>query len=376
MKKLFTLLVFTLITSWAMAQAISQPPSGDNQKSKVIQWIGPVQVSIAYSSPDVHGANGEDRKGHIWGELVHYGYIDQGFGPSKAAPWRAGANENTVITFSHDVKVEGKDLKAGSYGLFLALEKDGPWTWIFSKNTGSWGSYFYDQKEDALRVSVTPQDAAYTENLTFGFEDRKSNSVISYLQWENKRVPLKIEAPAVNDIYVSKMRDELRSSPGFDYRNWSAAAQFCAQNKINLEEALTWADAAMNPNIDGVEDFTGLSTKANVLMALGRTADAEVAMDKAIKIPNTPVGAIHQYARGLLTAGKKEKAMEIFQFNAKSHPEDKFTTNVGLARGYTSMSDKKNAIKHWELAIKNIPENQKGNVGLYEGELKKVKEGK
>ena len=376
MRKLFTLLVFTLITSWATAQAISQPPSGDNQKSKVIQWIGPVQVSIDYSSPDVHGANGEDRKGHIWGELVHYGYIDQGFGPSKAAPWRAGANENTVITFSHDVKVEGKDLKAGSYGLFLALEKDGPWTWIFSKNTGSWGSYFYDQKEDALRVSVTPQDAAYTENLTFGFEDRKSNSVISYLQWENKRVPLKIEAPAVNDIYVSKMRDELRSSPGFDYRNWSAAAQFCAQNKINLEEALTWADAAMNPNIDGVEDFTGLSTKANVLMALGRTADAEVAMDKAIKIPNTPVGAIHQYARGLLTAGKKEKAMEIFQFNAKAHPEDKFTTNVGLARGYTSLSDKKNAIKHWELAIKNIPENQKGNVGLYEGELKKVKEGK
>lgn len=376
MKKLFTLLVFTLITSWALAQAISQPPSGDNQKSKVIQWIGPVEVSVAYSSPDVHGANGEDRKGHIWGELVHYGYIDQGFGSSKAAPWRAGANENTVISFSHDVKVEGKDLKAGSYGLFLALEKDGPWTWIFSKNTDSWGSYFYDPKEDALRVTATPQDAAYTENLTYGFEDRKSNSVVSYLQWENKRVPFKIEVPNVNDIYVSKMRNELRSYPGFDYRNWSAAAQFCAQNKINLEEGLTWADAAMNPNIGGVEDFTGLSTKANVLMALGRAPDAEVVMDKAIKIPNTPVGAIHQYARGLLTAGKKEKAMEIFQFNAKAHPEDKFTPNVGLARGYTALSDKKNAIKHWELAIKNLPESRKGELAFYEGELKKVKEGK
>ena len=376
MKKLFTLFVSSLITSWAIAQALSQPPSGDNQKSKTIQWIGPVQVSIAYSSPDVHGPNGEDRKGHIWGELVHYGYIDQGFGTSKAAPWRAGANENTVISFSHDVKVEGKDLKAGSYGLFLALEKDGPWTWIFSKNTSSWGSYFYDQNEDALRVTVTPQDAAYTENLSYGFEDRKSNSVLSYLQWENKRIPLKIEVPNINDLYVSKMRDELRSSPGFDYRNWTAAAQFCDQNKINLEEALAWADHSMSPSIGGEEEFSTLSTKANVLTALGRGTESEAVMDKAIKIPDTPVGAIHQYGRSLLTAGKKEKAMEIFQFNAKLHPEDKFTPNVGLARGYTALSDKKNAIKHWELAIKNIPESQKGSLSFYEGELKKVKEGK
>jgi len=374
MKKLFTLFLFALIANWATGQALTQPPSGENQKSKVIQWIGPVQVSIAYSSPDVHAPNGDDRKGHIWGELVHYGYIDQGFGSSKAAPWRAGANENTVITFSHDVKVEGKDLKAGSYGLFLALAKEGPSTWIFSRNTTSWGSYFYDEKEDALRVATTLVDAAYTENLTYGFEDRKLSSALAYLQWENKRVPLKIEVPNVNDLYVSKIREELRSYPGFDYRNWSTAAQFCAQNKINLEEALTWADQAMSPSIGGVEEFSTLSTKASVLMALGKNAEAEVAMDKAIKIPNTPVGSIHQYGRTLLAAGKKEKAMEIFQFNAKSHPEDKFTPNVGLARGYTALNDKKNAIKYWELAIKNIPENQKGSQSFYEGELKKVRE--
>ncbi len=374
MKKLFTFSLPMLLAVWAHAQTLTQPPSGDNQKSKVIQWIGPVQASIAYSSPDVHGPNGEDRKGHIWGELVHYGYIDQGFGTSKAAPWRAGANENTVITFSHDVKVEGKDLKAGSYGLFLGVEKEGPWTWIFSKNNSSWGSYFYDQQEDALRVNVNPQDAPYTENLTYGFEDRKSNSTLAYLQWESKRVPMKIEVSNINDLYVSRMREELRSSPGFDYRNFSIAAQFCAQNKINLEEALSWADASMNPNIGGVEEFFTLSTKANVLTALGREAEAEATMDKAIKIPNTPVGAIHQYARQLLAAGKKEKAMEIFQFNAKAHAEDKFTPNVGLARGYAALGDKKNAIKYWELAIKNLPESRKGELSFYEGELKKVRE--
>jgi hypothetical protein len=376
MKKLFTLSMCMLLTGWSIAQTLSQPPSGDNQKSSITQWIGPVKVNISYSSPDVTGPNGEDRKGHIWGELVPYGFIDQGFGTSKAAPWRAGANENTTITFSHDVKVEGKDLKAGTYGLFLAIEKTGPWTWIFSKNSTSWGSYFYDIKEDALRVTVTPLDAPHKEWLTFGFEDRLPNSASAYLRWDNKRVPFKIEVPNVAELYVSKMREELRSYPGFDYRNWSTAAQYCAQNKINLEEALTWADAAMSPTIGGVEDFNGLSTKANVLRAMGREADAMPLMDKAIKIPNTPVGAIHQYARGLLTAGLKEKAMEVFQYNAKIHPEDKFTTNVGLARGYTALADKKNAIKHWELAIKNIPADQKANIGFYEGELKKVQEGK
>ena len=376
MKKLFTLSMCMLLTGWSIAQTLSQPPSGDNQKSSITQWIGPVKVNITYSSPDVTGPNGEDRKGHIWGEVVHYGFIDQGFGTSKAAPWRAGANENTIITFSHDVKVESKDLKAGTYGLFLAIEKTGPWTWIFSKNSTSWGSYFYNDEEDALRVAVTPLDAPHNEWLTFGFEDRLPNAASAYLRWDNKRVPFKIEVPNVTELYVSKMREELRSSPGFDYRNWSTAAQYCAQNKINLEEALTWADAAMSPTIGGVEDFNGLSTKANVLRAMGREADAIPIMDKAIKIPNTPVGAIHQYARGLLSGGQKEKAMEVFQYNAKIHPEDKFTTNVGLARGYTALADKKNAIKHWELAIKNIPADQKGNIAFYEGELKKVREGK
>ena len=109
---------------------------------------------------------------------------------------------------------------------------------------------------------------------------------------------------------------------------------------------------------------------------MGMEAEANEAMDKAIKKPDATVGAIHQFAKTLLAAGKKEKAMEIFRYNAQQHPEDKFTTNVGLARGYTAMDDKKNAIKHWELAIKNIPDSQKSFIATYEGELKKVKEGK
>ncbi len=375
MKRIFTVLSLVAMACGAMAQALTQPPSGGNQKSRLTQWMGLVEFTITYSSPDVHGPNGEDRKDHIWGDLVKYGFTDQGFGSSKAAPWRAGANENTTISFSHDVKIEGKDLKAGKYALFLALDKSGPWTWIFSKNNSSWGSFFYDEKEDALRVNTTPQEAAYTEYLTYGVDERKLNSAVVFLQWENKKIEFKIESPNVNELYVSKMRDELRSSPGFDYRNWAAAAQFCAQNKINLDEALTWADASISTPFIGVENFQTLQTKGQVLQALNRESEAGLTMDKAIKLPTTTVQEIHQYGRTLLISGKKEKAMEVFQFNFKTHPEDKFTPNVGLARGYTAMGDKKNAIKSWEIALKNVPENQKTNMAFYEGELKKLKEG-
>jgi tetratricopeptide (TPR) repeat protein len=373
MKKLLSAFLLTLAIMAAQAQGLTGPPDGDNQKASVTQWIGPVSVTIKYSSPDVHGANGEDRRGHIWGELVHYGFIDQGFGPSKAAPWRAGANESTTITLSHDVKINGKDLKAGTYSLFLDVEKEGPWKWIFSTNSKSWGSYFYKESEDALRVETTAEDAAYTEWLTYGFDERKPASIVAYLQWENKRVPFKIEVPNINDLYVSIFRDELRGDKGFDYRNLMAAAQFMVQNKLDLNEALTYADLALSQTFIGKEEFGTLRTKAMVLDAMGKAAEAEAVMSKAIVHPTASVGEVHAYGRQLLQSGKKEKALEVFKRNRELHPEDTFTTYVGLARGFTAVGDKKNAIKNWEIAIKNLPEEQKPRKAQYEEELKKLK---
>lgn len=373
MKKIFTtaLLVTVLCTAYAQ---LSQPPSGDNQKASVTQWIGLVKVTINYSSPDVHGPNGEDRKGKIWGGVVHYGFIDQGFGPAKAAPWRAGANENTTISFSHDVTITGKEIKAGKYGLFLDVEKEGNWNWILNKDYNSWGSYFYNPELDVVRVPATPKEAEYTEWLSYSFDDRLTNSATAYLQWENKRAEFKIEVPNINELYVSTMRDELRGSTmGFAHESYISAAQFCAQNKVNLEQGLQWADYAITDGFVGREDFNSLSTKAQVLIAMNREGEAEAIMNKAISHPTASVPAVHQYGRSLLAAGKTDKALEVFKLNAKNHPEDKFTVNVGLARGYTALGDKKSAIKYWETAIKNIPENQKQNLTFYEGELKKLK---
>ena len=374
-KKLQLLIALFFISMMGVAQ-ISQPPSGDNQQSEVSQWIGLVKVTINYSSPDVHGINGEDRKGKIWGGVVHYGFIDQGYGTSKAAPWRAGANENTTISFTHDVKIGGKDIQAGTYGLFLDVEKEGAWSWILSKDANSWGSYFYNPELDVVRVQTNPEESEYTEWLTYTFTNRERNSATATLQWENKRVSFKIDVPNVNELYVAAIREELQHSRAqFEHEPYIAAATFCAQNKVELEQGLKWADYAITDPFVGRENFTSLSTKALVLTAMGKEADSEAVMDKAIKHPTATVNLIHQYARQLLGSGKKEKAMQVFQYNAKSHPEDKFTPNVGLARGYTALGDKKNAIKYWELAIKNVPENQKQNIAFYEGELKKLKEG-
>src|SRR5690242_2441476 len=356
---------------------LATPPNGDAERAEVSQWIGPVRVSIEYHSPHVHNPANNDRTGHIWGELVHYGFVDEGFGPSQSTPWRAGANETTTIMLSDDVKVGGKDLKAGTYALFLDLEKTGPSYWIFNRHLG-WGSFQYDAKYDVLRVPTNLEDAPFTEFLTYGFDERRPDSAVAFLEWEKKRIPLKIEVPNVNDLYVAKMRQQLETWPGFRYEDWQTAAQFCADHKINLEEALIWADKAISAPFRGAtvghEDFSTMQTKAAVLEAMGREADADKVMERAFALPGTDAFQIYVYAMGLLRGGKKEKAMKVFALNQQKHPEDKFWTSLGLARGYSAVGDKRNAIANWEIVIRNVPANLKGQTANYEGALKKLKE--
>jgi len=374
---LLMLLAFANISPAQDFAEVPIPPNGNNEKAEVSQWIGLVKVTISYHSPNLHGGGGVDRSGHIWGEVVHYGFIDEGFGPTKAAPWRAGANETTTISFSHDVKVEGKPMKAGTYGLFLDVEKEGPWQWIFSTNNDGWGSYQYDPKEDVLRVSVTPVAAPHTEFLTYGFDDRKPDSTVAYLQWEDKRIPFRIEVPNANEIYVAQIRHNLLSWPGFDYKNWQNAAEFCAANKVNLDEALVWADKAIHGPFRGAtvgsEDFSTAQTKADVLEAMGRTEEADKLMEHAFQLSGADLLPVHIYGMRLLGAGRKEKAIEVFKLNQKRHPEDKFWANLGLARAYTATGDKAQAIKSWEIVLQNVPPDRKGQLPAYQAALKKLK---
>ena len=346
--------MFATTTITGFAQSITLPPSGDNQRSEVIQQIGLVRVSLEYSSPDVHAPNGDDRRGKIWGTLVPYGIHDLGFNNRKG-PWRAGANENTVFSVSHPVKIEGQPLAAGKYGLHM-LAGEGDWTLIFSKNATSWGSFSYDQAEDALRVTVKPEKAPYREWLTYDFLDRRVDRATVALMWEELRVPFTITVDDMPGLYIANMRRELRNMPGFRWQEWNNAAQYCLQVNRNLEEALTWAENASSMPGVGVVNFTTLSTKAQILDKLSRPADAAAVMTKAMELPNASPVEIHMYGRRLQLEGKNKEAMQVFQNNAKRFG-DVWPVHVGLARAYSAAGDYKTALKHAEIALTQAPDS-------------------
>jgi tetratricopeptide (TPR) repeat protein len=338
----------------AAQTSLTMPPDGGNQRAEVVQQIGLVRVSVEYSSPDVHGPAGEDRRGKIWGTLVPYGIHDLGFNNAKG-PWRAGANENTVLTVSHPVKIQGQPLPAGRYGLhMLAGEKD--WTVILSKNSTSWGSFSYDQAEDAVRVTVTPEKAPYREWLAYDFIDRQQDRATLALHWEELRVPFTIAVEDAPGLYIDNMRRELRNFAGFRWQSWQTAAQYCLQQNRNLPEALTWADKAISMPGIGQANFVTLSTKAQILERMSRTTEAAAVMAQALDLPGAQPIEIHQYGRRLLAAGKNKEALTVFEKNAKRFG-DAWPVHVGLARGHSAVGDYKTALKHAEIALTQAPDD-------------------
>lgn len=373
MRNRILVFIAAALCAFAAAAQISGPPSGGNQRQTVIQQIGPVKVSIEYSSPHVHSPQGEDRHGKIWGDLVPWGTPNLGFGSCKECPWRAGANENTVFTASHDIQVEGKTLPAGSYGFFIVPAKDADWTVIFSKNHTSWGSYFYDPAEDVLRVMAKPEKSEYHEVLSYEFPERKNDSAVMALKWEDLALPLRIGVPNATDLYIQKISQELRTEPGFDWRGWQQAARYALENK-RPAEAMTWAEAAVKaPNGIGQENYLTLSTLADAYDVNNKAAESKATRDKALNHPTATVFDVHQYGRQLMARGKKDDALAVFQLNAKLHP-NVWPTNWGLARAYSALGKYSEALKYAKLALPQAPgDADKKNI---ENGIKKLEAGK
>jgi hypothetical protein len=351
-------MLFFFISSTAYAQL--NTPRG-SQKSTISQTVGITEISVTYARPSV-------RKRIIWGKLVPYGMNNLGFGTAKSSPWRAGADENTTITFSDDVKVEGKAIKAGTYGLHMDIKENGNVTIIFSKNSTAWGSYFYEPSEDALRVDVTSREIPHEELLTFDFVEVKPTSTTLALQWEKKEIPFTIEVDVLN-LVMTDIRKNMQNQPGFNRQTWEQAATFSLNNGGDLDEALTWINNAIAGQFYSKKTFNNMQIKASILMKQGKTEEALKAMDEVL--PIATVFEIHQYGRQLIGLGMNDKAMEIFKFNAKKN-KGKWPVNYGMARAYSAQGDLKTAIKYIEKALNNAPNPQsKANVQANLDKLKK-----
>jgi hypothetical protein len=306
-----------------------------SQRAKVSQRIGITDITIDYHRPLV-----KDRK--IWNGLVPYGEV-----------WRAGADENTTITFSDPVLIEGKPLDQGTYGLHMIPNAD-EWTIIFSKNSTSWGSFSYDQTEDALRVPVKPRPGDMHNALTYDFDQLQPDSATVELEWEKIAVAFKVSVD-VHNLVQASLKKQLRNLSGYTWMSWDDAADYLFTEKIALDDALKYADKS----IETEDRFDNEMSKSQVLKALNRKDEAATAQKKALDFAS-PL-QVHLYARQLQGEKRSEEAFAIFRENAKKHP-DQWFVHSGLARIYSSQGKFDDAVTEMKLALAGAPDNQKGGV--------------
>jgi tetratricopeptide (TPR) repeat protein len=319
-------------------------PNGYTKKRLISEQVGLTQVTISYHGPAVNG-----REGKIWGGVVHTGFVNQGFGNGKPAPWRAGANENTIIEFDKDVKIEGRNLPKGIYGFFIAYDPQ-ECTLIFSKRSDAWGSFFYEEREDALRVKVKPQPVEKNvEILKYEFSDQTINAAMIALLWEKLSIPFRVEVDYLKQQFEALVV-ESQNPRGFTSQGLNIAAGWCLENNYQVEKGLEWATLATGNDFPGdPSSFSALTTKAGILEKIGRSAEAASVIKTALAFGN--IGQLQQFGRKLISAKKPVAALEVFQYNYDKNPSQ-FITLTGMARG---LSANGNYTKALEFANKALP---------------------
>ena len=332
------IVLITLVSTSAFTQVTL--PRVPSPAATVTQTVGISTVSVKYSRPSVKGRE-------IWGKLVPYGYNVQGFGAGNSAPWRAGANENTVITFSHDAKVEGQPVPAGSYGLTFVINQDNTGEVILSKDYKSWGSFFYDPKQDLMRAKIQLRDIPQTELLTYDFINDTKTSAEMVLDWEKKQFPVKIEFD-VDKIVMDNAEAELKGATGFNWQGPASAANYSLANKVNLEQGLKWSDQAIAQN----NSFATLSLKSNILKEMGTAEESTKIMNDAMAIATE--AELNTYGYTLLGAGNNDKAIEVLILNTQRHPKSANTWD-SLGEAYATKGDKKNAIINFKKSLSMNP---------------------
>jgi len=339
---LVTLFFLSFAASLSHAQSALLDLPRQSQHALVAQRIGVTDITISYHRPLVNGRQ-------VWGNLVPYGQV-----------WRAGANENTTISFSDPVTVEGKLLDKGTYGLHMIPGED-QWTIICSKMATAWGSFSYDQTEDALRVTVKPQAAEFREALAYDFDNVKPDSAVATLRWEKVAVPFKIGVN-LNEAVVNSLHKQLRGIAQYTWDGWDDAATYLVDNKMDLEEALKYEDNS----IQSEERFENLMTKSRILDALGRKAEAATTREKGLAKGSST--QLYGYARQLQTTNHQDEAFALFRAGANKFPND-WLSHLGSARVDSAQGNFAEAAKEMKASIAGAPDSQKQRL---EGFLKRL----
>jgi hypothetical protein len=306
-----------------------------SQRSIITQQIGITDITINYCRPLVGGRT-------LWGKEIPYGQV-----------WRTGANENTTISFSDDVSVEGHALPPGTYGLHTIPTAD-QWTVIFSKNSTSWGSFTYDEKEDALRVTVKPHPAESQEVMAFTFDEVKPDSTVATLRWEKVAVPFRVSVD-VNAVVLRSIQKQLRSVGGFTWAGYDEAANWLLDTGSNLDQAMKWEETS----IQNEERFDNLLTKSQILEAQGKKQEAESTKAKAFDMASGV--QLHSYGRGLQFQKKQDEGFAVFQINIKKRPNEWYTHGE-LARIASAKGDFATVTKELNLALTSAPDFAKPGI--------------
>jgi hypothetical protein len=349
--KRYAAVVLLALSSLSVRTQPVTTPRTPSPAASVSQTIGISTVTVNYSRPAVRGRE-------VWGTLVPYGWNKQGFGTNNNAPWRAGANENTVIRFSHDAMVEGQKVPVGEYGLFFVINKDNTGEVILSKDHRSWGSFWYDSTRDQLRAPIRLREGPSIELLTYSFDNLSKNAAELVLSWEKKQFPVKIEF-AVDDIVLTNAAEELKGPTGFNWQGYASAANYALQNKTGYDKAMNWIDQAIAQN----RNFNTLRIKSGLLEQMGNTAEADKIMKEAMAMATET--ELNAYGYQLLGAGQHDKAIAIFTLNTERNPK---SPNVwdSLGEAYATKGDKKNAILYFKKSLSlNPPANVKANSEKY-----------
>ncbi|WP_394332159.1 DUF2911 domain-containing protein [Anditalea andensis] len=248
-----------MLTNLSLAQQIQMPQA--SPQATLVQKVGLTDVKVEYSRPST-----KDRK--IFGELVPYGQV-----------WRTGANAATIVTFSTDVKVEGKDVPQGSYALYSIPEKN-EWTFILSKNTKLWGATGYDAEEDLIRFQVKPgKTGSKYETMEISFVDMTDTGASLSTKWENTSAKFRIETE-VDPIVMKQIQDMVidteADNPGLYYQ----AADYYFKNGKDLNQALVW----INKSVDEDPKFWTMHLKAKIEERLGKKKEAIASANKSMEM--------------------------------------------------------------------------------------------